>query len=142
MKMKFILVVIGVVALSCSSIAQEGTYIKSVRDYVVLELDGNNKWQIEDGMRKPIHKSFELIKSSSITSISKAKKLGKKLLSLSDDVIEHCKMKSKGHYVFHSWLVVYLDLLEELRYIEFKEDINYVMTDVNLMIKEFEAYFE
>ena len=142
MKLKFICS-LGLAMLTTLSVfAQEGTHIKSVNDYVLLELDSTSKWKIDAPMMKPIQKSFELINSSKPNSKAQAKKLGKRLLSLSDDIIEHCKMKSNGHYVFHSWLNIYIEVLEELKYIEFQEDISYIMRDVHLMVKEFDTYFE
>ncbi|GEM_PF-7134628 len=116
---------------------------KSLFDDIEFRLDDNGKkWEVTPGIREFMTKSIELATKKAPQSKGQAKKMGKKLVSLSDKMIEKCSMTSDGHYVFHTWLLVYLDVLDEFVTIEFEEDIPYILPDLERAFKEYNTYFQ
>lgn len=122
--------------------AQSDTLSKSVFNEVEFELDDGHKWLVTEGMLKYLNESFELIDAAPSVHTFKTKQLAKKLLKLSDKLIDKCNMPGEGHREFHKWLVPYIDLLEALQNEEFPEDEEVLLLDLKYSVILWHTYFE
>lgn len=116
--------------------------VNSIYSEVSIELNNGERWFITSDMRKKLDKIFKVIDSKETTYKTNGKKLAKKLMGMTEDLIDVCSFEGQGHKEFHKWLNPFWDLLEMLRDELFKEDEQVIWKDIKYARSLCDTYFE
>ena len=120
---------------------EKDTKTESVYADVKLKLNDGDKWEMSGVMMTYITQSFYLIEESYRNENTNSKELGKTLNKLKESLVESCDMQGEGHDVLHSWLMPYIDLIDQLQQADDKEEITHIMNELitakNLFLQHF-----
>lgn len=114
----------------------------SIYTEVQINLNNGERWMITAEMRKELDKIFKVIDARETTYKTSGKRLAKKLMGMTEDLIDVCSFEGQGHTEFHKWLNPFWDLLEMLRDELFKEDEQEIWKDIQYARQLCDVYFE
>lgn len=133
---------LGLLLLSSCGQQSETKEIPSAYVDVHLELDNGNKWKMSEHMMAHMKTSFDLIENASKSDNVDSQDLANELSSLKNNLIDDCDMRGTGHDQLHSWLMPYIDLLEDLKGANSSEEQSQVIEDLKGAKELFYAHFE
>lgn len=138
MKYTTVLVIaLGFVLGACNS-EKEAETTPSIYDEIAIELNDGKKWDISDQMKSFMTKSIKVANKDNADH----DKISEELNELKDEFISSCDMEGEGHDVLHSWLLPYLDLLEEYENAKSDSDKTDALEQIRLAHGVFNEYFE
>ena len=132
-----IVILLALFVASCSS-EKESEVTPSVYDDIELELNDGKKWEVSNDMKVYMVKSINLVNHDK----PDYDRLAISLVELKDEFVSHCDMQGHGHDVLHSWLMPYLDLLEDFENAENEADQKKALAQIKRAHEVFEEYFE
>lgn len=133
--MLLVLIVSFFVLESCS----ESTKVYAPVAYkdVKIELNDGKRWPVSEGMKPYIKTSFEIINSNPDSFEKRAPELSE----LKNEFINSCDMSGVGHDNLHTWLMPYIDLLNELETAD-SERMSELQLELKNAQKVYRAHFE
>lgn len=113
----------------------------SIYDNVKLELNGQQKWHVNEDMMPHLRTSFKLIEGYDSKKTSHTT-LAEDLAIEKDLFVGKCSMEGKAHDMLHTWLVPYMELIEVLKMQSDEKEAARIYADLIQAKMLFETYFE
>lgn len=147
-KLKSILLIIALcfTLLSCgnktaeNTVAEQETHDELHQESLgTLELNGGEKWVVNDEMKPYVLKGNELAERFIKENKSDYTTLAKNLKEQNNQLIESCTMTGKSHEELHKWLYPHLELVDEL---EKATDENEAQNIIRQLLDSYRVYSE
>lgn len=107
---------------------------------VKLELNNGAKWTMNAEM-KPFINEMESQVNAYKPESDDYKLLARNLGETNDNLIKSCTIKGTPHDVLHAWLMPHMELIDDLKKADNKEEGNKIVGELNESMAKYHQYF-
>lgn len=107
-----------------------------------LQLDGDKKWVVDEGMMVSIKEMENNINSFEGKEVADYKALSKTTKTNLSDLTSSCTMKGQSHDELHKWLIPFFDLNKALKKTKTIDDGEATLESMKYQLFVFNVYFE
>lgn len=108
---------------------------------VKLELNNGAKWTMNAEM-KPFINEMESQVNAYKPESDDYKMLAKNLGETNDNLIKSCTIKGTPHDVLHAWLMPHMELIDDLKKADNKEEGNKIVGELKESMEKYHQYFD
>ena len=108
---------------------------------VKLELNNGAKWTMNAEM-KPFINEMESQVNAYKPESDDYKMLAKNLGETNDNLIKSCTIKGTPHDVLHAWLMPHMELIDDLKKADNKEEGNKIVGELKESMVKYHQYFD
>ena len=108
---------------------------------VKLELNNGAKWKMNAEM-KPFINEMESQVNAYKPDSDDYKMLAKNLGETNDNLIKSCTIKGTPHDVLHAWLMPHMELIDDLKKADNKEEGNKIVGELKESMAKYHQYFD
>lgn len=144
---------VSLVLLSCGNKSADSTTIEGEmtvqqenplgeEQVDVLELNGNERWMVNEEMKPYISKSEEILKDYIASDLSDYELLAQQLNEEIRGLIKSCTMEGKSHEELHKWLHPYMEKINQLSKSQDQAKTSALVSELQQSFQTYHQYFQ